>query len=85
MTKHKAKINRQNDLLEWIIQFMLDNGYVPSRKSMALYMGISSTTLFHWLIDLHGQQKINLLNKDATANTISIQGISYVDGRGNDE
>ncbi len=78
---HKKTQGQIAQCLEWIVNYMLDNGYPPSYFEIANGMNISISTTHAWIRELSGRKKIEM-GGAGNSRTMRIRGIYYIDKRG---
>jgi len=78
--KHEAKEARILALYAFVIDYMLDNGYSPTRAEMAQYLQVTDNVVYHYLRELRGRKLLEVVEgRDKTA--MVIKGIVYQDIR----
>ena len=81
---HKAKQEGIRLCLEWIVDFMLDNGYQPSCYEITEGLGVSYTTLHSWLKELSAKGDIEWIG-NGKQRAMRVRGVYYVDDRSEEE
>ncbi len=78
--KHNDKRHKVNALYNYIVDYMLDNGYSPTRAEMAEYLQVTDNVLYHYLKELRGRKLLEVVDKrDRTA--MVIKGMVFNDPR----
>lgn len=81
MKKHAATENKIQDMVNWIVDYMLENGYPPCRSEIELEFQISATTANAWTKEARA---LKLLDYNQKPRSYQVPGVYYVDARNGD-
>ncbi len=67
-------------MIDWIVEYMLDNGYSPTKSEIEMEFNLNSSTANAWLKEAKGRGLLDY--GPSTPRTFQVPGVYYVDERG---
>jgi len=78
--KHEAKQESIKEMIDWIVKFMLDNGYPPTYHEIAKGLMKDKSTINAWINEAKGLKMLDTVGS-GRGRAIVVPGIYYVDDR----
>lgn len=82
--KHLMKEQAINDYLEWYVQYLLDNGFHPSRTERMNHARRDSKTLLAWDKEIVGRGWADIVKRGPLGSILVIKNVYFIDDRKKD-
>jgi SOS-response transcriptional repressor LexA len=76
--KHEAKQASIQGMIDWIAEYMLENGYPPCKQEIETGLNKSTSVINAWLKEARA---LKLIDYSAKTRSYQIPNICYVDNR----